>query len=89
MVRTRSGARGHLYAGLDDERTLHQQSQEFNQGFSQDNNDNAFEFDNGNQMNNQHNENNYTPGDHCKRHRKPDGMEKTEEVVSYRRRKPA
>lgn len=30
----------------------------------------------------------YAANDHCKRHRKPDGEEKTEEVVSYTRRKP-
>jgi hypothetical protein len=31
---------------------------------------------------------NYNNNDHCKRHRKIDGHAKTEEVVSYRRRKP-
>ena len=31
---------------------------------------------------------NYNQNDHCKRHRKIDGHAKTEEVVSYRRRKP-
>ncbi len=30
----------------------------------------------------------YSNNDHCKRHRKPDGEDKTEEVVSYKRRKP-
>lgn len=53
-----------------------------------DNNDNAFEYDQGHNFANQRNEVEYTPGDHCKRHRKPDGFEKTEEVTTYRRRKP-
>ena len=30
----------------------------------------------------------YGPNDHCKRHRVEDGEPKTEEVTSYRRRKP-
>ena len=88
MVSTRSRARGHLYAGLDEERRYHQQSQEFNQGYSQDDNNNAFEFDVGHNMDNQANDAHYKPGDHCQRHRTPDDSPKTEQVVSYRRRKP-
>lgn len=30
----------------------------------------------------------YSPNDHCKRHRKPDEDEYSEQVVSYHRRKP-
>lgn len=32
--------------------------------------------------------NTYNPTDHCKRHRKPDDQPYTENVDSYRRRKP-
>lgn len=39
-----------------------------------------------NDMHGTHNQ--YSDNDHCKRHRKPDNQEKTQRVVSYKRRTP-
>ena len=52
-----------------------------------DNNDNAFDPNDDPDDDGPHHAQ-YGGNDHCKRHRKADGHGKTEEVVSYRRRKP-
>lgn len=52
-----------------------------------DNNDNGFDFERSQETDMGPNGPSYRPNDQCKRHRKQDGEPKTEEVVTYRRRK--
>lgn len=85
MVRTRSSARGFLYGDLEFERNCQQCDRQQNEQENVSTQEIDYAYS---QNSNTSQETAYRMNDRCRRHRLPDNEQYTEQVTSYRRRRP-